>query len=145
MTKDVLLSIAGLQYGTDQSDTVEVISCGTYRKRNGKHYILYEEVLEEQGDLVTSMAKCMLKVSDGQVELLKKGSVNAQMIFEEAKTHMTYYNTGFGDLVISISTNSIEVVEETELITVHLKYTLELNYQHISECNLMIKVQATKG
>lgn len=39
MTKDVLLSIKGLQIGeNEQNDTIEVISPGDYYFRNGKHF-----------------------------------------------------------------------------------------------------------
>ena len=45
MTKDVLLSIKGLQIGeNEQNDTIEVISPGDYYFRNGKHFFMYEEV-----------------------------------------------------------------------------------------------------
>ena len=43
MTKDVLLSISGLQFAAqDEEDVepVEVITAGDYYKKNGKHYIL---------------------------------------------------------------------------------------------------------
>lgn len=40
MTKDVLLSIKGLQIGeNEQNDTIEVISPGDYYFRNGKHFL----------------------------------------------------------------------------------------------------------
>ena len=49
MTKDVLLSIKGLQIGeNEQNDTIEVISPGDYYFRNGKHFFMYEEVMEGQ-------------------------------------------------------------------------------------------------
>lgn len=142
MTKDVLLSISGLQNGIDPDDMIEVINCGTYYKKNDKHYVLYEEVLEEEGNLVTSMASCILKISDDQIEIKKKGSVNTQMIFEESTTHTTFYNTNMGDLIISISTDSIEIQEKDTEISVCLKYNLDLNYQHISQCELLIKIES---
>ena len=41
MTKDVLLSIKGLQIGeNEQNDTIEVISPGDYYFRNGKHFFM---------------------------------------------------------------------------------------------------------
>ena len=47
MTKDVLLSIKGLQIGeNEQNDTIEVISPGDYYFRNGKHFFMYEEVMD---------------------------------------------------------------------------------------------------
>ena len=141
MTKDVLLSISGIQNGVDPDDMIEVISCGTYYKRNGKHFILYEEVLEEEGYMVTSMANCILKISEDQIELRKKGAVNTQMIFEENTTHSTFYTTNVGDLILSISTDTIDIKEEQNLIYISLKYNLELNYQHVSQCELIIQVQ----
>ncbi len=49
MTKDVLLSISGLQFAAKEEEDVEpveVITAGGYYKKNGKHYIMYDEVME---------------------------------------------------------------------------------------------------
>lgn len=41
MTKDVVVSLKGLQLAPDQqSDAVEVIAPGEYYIRNNKHYVL---------------------------------------------------------------------------------------------------------
>ena len=41
MTKDVLISISGLQFaGGENSEPVEVITSGSYYKKNGRHYIV---------------------------------------------------------------------------------------------------------
>ena len=58
MTKDVLLSIKGLQIGeNEQNDTIEVISPGDYYFRNGKHFFMYEEVMEGQKESTRNMIK----------------------------------------------------------------------------------------
>ncbi len=52
MTKEVLLSISGLHYdvftGTEEEENepIEVITPASYYYKNGKHYIIYEEVVE---------------------------------------------------------------------------------------------------
>ena len=47
MTKEVLVKISGLQFaGEAENEPVEVITTGDYYKRNGKHYILYDEIME---------------------------------------------------------------------------------------------------
>ena len=49
MTKDVLLRIQGLQFLQEENENpepVEMITSGDYYKRNGKHYVLYDEVME---------------------------------------------------------------------------------------------------
>lgn len=93
MTKDVLLSIKGLQIGeNEQNDTIEVISPGDYYFRNGKHFFMYEEVMEGQKESTRNM----IKVRDNYMELTKKGAVNVHMIFEKNKKNITYYNTPYG-------------------------------------------------
>ena len=50
MTEEVLISVKGLHTLEDtQKDEVEVISAGKYYKRNGKHYVLFEETVEGSG------------------------------------------------------------------------------------------------
>ena len=47
MTKDVLVTISGLLSSPDDSeDTIEVTTAGQYYFKNGKHYILYDEIGE---------------------------------------------------------------------------------------------------
>ena len=56
MTKDVLVKISGLQFAEDQDNgPVEIITTGNYYKKNGKHYILYDDV-QEGFDGVTKSA-----------------------------------------------------------------------------------------
>lgn len=47
MTKDVLVTVKGLETGYDNEDSMEIVCSGTYYFRNGKHYIKYEEIMEE--------------------------------------------------------------------------------------------------
>ena len=58
MTEEVLISVKGLHTMEDtQKDEVEVISAGKYYKRNGKHYVLFEETVEGSGESINSRIK----------------------------------------------------------------------------------------
>ena len=58
MTKDVLISISGLQFaGGENSEPVEVITSGSYYKKNGRHYILYDEVAEDTAGTTQNQAR----------------------------------------------------------------------------------------
>ena len=50
MTKDVLINISGLQVDVNEMENndepIETISTGNYFFKNGKHYLLFEEVSE---------------------------------------------------------------------------------------------------
>lgn len=52
MTEDVLITVTGLHAVNrekDAEDKVEITSAGKYYKKNGKHFVLYDEVAEETG------------------------------------------------------------------------------------------------
>ena len=52
MTKEVLLTISGLHMDTvsdeldAENEPIEVITPATYYLKNGKHYVLYDELIE---------------------------------------------------------------------------------------------------
>lgn len=141
MKKDVLVSISGLQFEIDKEEAIEVISVGEYYNRNGKHYVLYDEILEE----VEGITNCILKISDKQVSIQKKGANNVHMIFEENRKNITYYSTPFGDLQIGINTTSIKVTEEEDEILINIKYELDINNSHVSDCEIQVKINSRKN
>lgn len=87
MTKDVLVSISGLQFDMTQNDPseVEVISVGQYYFKNKKHFVQYDEILVESSSIEDSITKSTVKISDKQVDVLKRGSSNVHMVFEIGK------------------------------------------------------------
>ncbi len=138
MTKDVLVSLSGLQLAADeQSDTVEVIAPGEYYFRNNKHYVLYEEVVEGE----TEVSKNTIKFTDKCLEFTRKGPMSVHMIFEKGKKNLTYYYTPFGSLQIGINASSIEITESDEEIIADVKYALDVNYEFVADCHITIKVK----
>ena len=86
MTKDVVLSIKGLQFANEQdTEPVEVITSGDYYKRNGKHYILYDEVMEG----FEGVTKNIIKLKENCLDVTKKGVTNVHMMFEKNKKNIT--------------------------------------------------------
>ena len=139
MTKDILLSIRGLQITEDtQQDTVEVITPGEYYFRNGKHYFLYEEVEEGKQEIT----KNIIKVTDGYMEVTKKGVVNVHMVFEKNKKNVTYYNTPFGSLLIGIDAYRVDVTQTPEEISTYVEYALEVNNEHLANCRITMMASA---
>ena len=99
MTKDVLISISGLQFAEgENSEPVEVITSGSYYKKNGKHYILYDEVAED----TAGTTKNIIKLGDEVLDITKRGETNVHMMFEKDKKNVTYYYTPYGNLLIGI-------------------------------------------
>lgn len=141
MTKDVLIAIAGLQFEVEDNGSIEMITSGEYYNKGNKHYILYEEVLEED----RSTTKNTIKISDQQIDILRKGPVNVHMTFEENKKNMTYYDTPFGQLLIGLDTYKIHKKVDEEQIQVIINYGLEINYSHVSNCEIKIDIKSKQG
>ncbi len=138
MTKEVILSISGFQTDLDnKSDVVEVISFGNYYLKNGKHYVKYEEVNEEQNEITSSL----LKFTKDKVELKRQGTLNANMEFEEGVKNVTCYHTQFGDLSIGFATNEINIEETQDKIIIDIDYNLEVNGENTGRCKVNIKIE----
>lgn len=81
MTKDVLITIRGVHTLDHEDNDVEMIVRGDYYQKNGKHYILYEEILEGAEERV----KNVIKISPSSMDIIKKGVTNSRMLFEKNK------------------------------------------------------------
>lgn len=138
MTKEVLVNISGLQYELEDNEALEVITPGDYYCKGDKHYILYEEVLEENN----AVTKNTIKITDTGVDLLRKGSVNVHMSFEEGRNNIAYYNTPFGQLLVGLNTYKIEKEIQDSYIKVCISYGLDVNYSHVSDCKIHILIQS---
>ena len=138
MTKEILLSLKGLQIENlqEEEQELETITPGEYYKRNGSHYVIYEELTEG----FQEVTKNMIKFKDSSLEVSKKGLFNVHMIFEEKKKNMTSYATPYGNILIGIDTRSVKIKEEESHIRVDVDYTLEANYQHLADCRIEMNV-----
>ena len=90
MTKEVLVSISGLQFAEEtDAEPVEVITSADYYKKN-----------------------------------------------------VTYYYTPYGSLLIGIDATKLDVKEAEDSLEVTVDYALEVNYEHLADCTIVMKVQS---
>lgn len=147
MTKDIILSITGLQYqvGADENDIettpVEVVTPATYYEKNGKHYVLFEEAEEGTKDVTRST----IKINREVVEVMKKGTANVHMIFERNKKNLTYYSTPFGNLLVGITAQKVNVKESEDNIDVEVDYSLDVNYEFLADCTINMNLKSKKA
>lgn len=138
MTKDVLITISGSQITDGENSDVEMITAGTYYLKNGKHYVTYEEVMEGYGGVV----KNTIKIQPDSMDIIKTGQTNVHMTFEKHKKRLTCYATPIGGLMVGLDTKNISVDEKEDSLMVKVEYSLDINYQHISECSIMVDIQS---
>ena len=136
MTKEVLINISGLQMDIDPQEPIEMVTTGAYYLRNGKHYILYDELSEDN-----EVTKNVLKIGPNSVELTRKGPQGSHKIFEEGKENLSYYDTPFGSLLMGVNTCSIDWMEEEEQMRLQVDYDLSVNSDHVSKCKIDVNIR----
>ena len=142
MKKDVLISVKGLQFGNDvDEDMVEIITSGSYYKKNNKHYLMYDEITEG----FEGATKNVVKFDGSTLDLTKSGITNVHMIFEQNKKNITNYITPYGNILIGIDAQKVDVAETDESIQINIDYALEVNYEFLADCKIKMDITSRGG
>lgn len=142
MTKEVMISIRGLQFMEDESeDDIETVQQGEYYLRGGSHYLVFDEYLEGFHEPV----KNVLRFQEKELSLIKRGLLNVQMNFEQGKKNLTRYQTPYGAIMIGLDTGRVECFEKEHELKLEVDYTLEANYQYVADCHIVIEAREKGG
>ena len=116
----------------------EVITAGSYYFKNGKHYIIYDEILEgEEGSIRNT-----IKANADSVDMIKGGDARAHMIFQENRPNVSCYVTPYGQMIVGVTTDRIKINEGPDHLKIQIDYTLELNYEQTSQSHIEIDVKS---
>ena len=135
MKKEEIINISGLQLDVSSEEPIELMTTGAYYLKNGKHYIMYDELTDD-----SQIVKNRLKISPKVVEVTKKGASSSHMVFERGKENLTYYDTPFGSLLLGINTSKIDLQETEDSMALHIDYGLSINSDHISDCSIDVSI-----
>lgn len=146
MTKDVLVSISGKHidiidnpargYETGD-DSIEVVTPANYYCKNGKHYIIYDEVLEGMAGTIRNRIKI---TGTDSVEIMKSGVSSSHMKFEKNKKNQTYYRTPYGQMLVGVNTRNMEVCVDEDRINVRVDYELDVNHEPLADCRIKMDI-----
>lgn len=147
MKEKVYVSVKGLHFvSTDegnvmetQEEAIEIINVGKYRRVGENEYIKYSEMIEGENKPCSSMIKIG---GDGSVELTKKGSVTAHLLFMPGEKTMTFYETPYGNLYLGVFAREVLIDRDDDCIKIIIDYGLEMNYEHVSDCRVEIKISS---
>lgn len=81
MTKDVLVTVRGLQMTPDGDDTIEVTTTGKYYEKDGKRYLFYDEI----GDDTNLIVKNSIQITEEHVSDKQKRGDQCADEFREGK------------------------------------------------------------
>lgn len=149
MTKDVLVSISGhhidIMVEPEETpeamesgrDAIEVVTPASYYCKGGKHYIIYDEVLEGMAGTIKNRIKI---TGTDSVEIVKSGLSSSHMIFEKNRKNLTYYRTPYGQMLVGVNTRNMEVSVEDDRINVQVDYELDVNHEPLADCKIRMDI-----
>ncbi len=135
MTKDIILTISGLHETDGEGDSpIETMTPAQYFFKNGKHYVMYDEVMEG----LDGPLKSTIKFTEDQVEVIRNGAASARMVFQPGQENMMLYQTPMGPLSISLYTEEIVANIEDEHMSLKIDYSLKTEGTVVSESTVLI-------
>lgn len=143
MTQDVLVTISGLHLAEEMEpgEPIEVITPAKYYYKNGKHYIIYDEMMEGFSEPVKNKVKI---TGDSSLEIIKSGLTTAHMVFENGKSHVTYYETPFGKMHTEMHTRHLEIKVKEEELDIDVDYRLDVNGEPAADCRIIMNIKSKK-
>ena len=125
MTDNVIISIKGKQlYAESAPEEMELVTAGTLKRDGaGGYTVSYQET--ELTGLEGTVTR--LHIRDGQVTLLREGSINSQMVFEEGRRHLSMYETPYGALSVGVNTRRMRSTLSEAGGDLEIDYAIEID------------------
>ena len=138
MEKDVIISIRGTQdYSGTDPDTMELVTEGKLAVQDGALCLSYEE------SELTGMegTTTVFQVEPEKVTLLRLGSVQSEMVFEEGRHHMSLYSTPYGNMEIGVRARRLNSTLELTGGRLEIDYDIEINHMLAGQSLFRIDVR----
>ena len=138
MEKDVIISIRGTQdYSGTDPDTMELVTEGKLAVQDGALRLSYEE------SELTGMegTTTVFQVEPEKVTLLRLGSVQSEMVFEEGRRHMSLYSTPYCNMEIGVRARRLNSTLELTGGQLEIDYDIEINHMLAGQSLFRIDVR----
>ena len=142
MEKEVVISIRGTQqYADSDPDTIELVTQGRLQREGESYTLSYQEseLTGLEGTLTT------IQVEGEQVTLMRAGEVNAQMVFQEGRRHLSMYNTPYGAMAIGVNTRRLLADLNDHGGDIEIDYAVEVDHAIAGRNIFQIKVKEADG
>ena len=142
MEKDVIISIKGMQkYEDSDPDTIELVTEGRLMRDDLGYTLTYQEseLTGLEGTLTT------IQVEGEQVTLMRVGEVNAQMVFQEGRRHLSMYNTPYGAMAVGVNTRHLLANLNDQGGDIEIDYAIEIDHMIAGRNLFQIKVKEAEG
>lgn len=136
--ENYLITIRGTMEQNGESDSVELITRGSFVKRGNSFFISYKET-EATGykDCITTV-----KVEgDNKVSMLRFGPMPSQLVIERGRRHVCHYETGVGSLSLGVAADEIHSGLTEAGGRVRFSYLLDMDTASVSRNIVNITVR----
>ena len=121
MTEERLLKIKDVSTDGVDTDTVEMETTCRYYGDDVNFTIEFDEIFAED-----MKSHTVLRVKDGKcAHLLRRGSVNTELIIEKGVRHNCAYSTPYGELMVGITATDFESRKQGTLLRLRMNYTVD--------------------
>ncbi|QGU94122.1 DUF1934 family protein [Clostridium bovifaecis] len=136
---DAIISVGSKQIG-NEDEAVEVITKGKFYKKQNCYYAVYNET-EISGMEGTTTT---LKIKPDKFSLIRMGSTNAKVDFENKSSNVSLYNTPYGPLELVVQTNKLDIDVDDNGGKVFIDYNMTLAGQKPLKTILNIDIKVKK-
>lgn len=144
MEKTVVISVRAKQeYHDLEPENMDMITLGLMRCEDGAYHLAYPEsdMTGMKGTITT------IQVDNGgkRVVLMRVGTYNSQMIFEEGQRHLSVYQTPYGDMAVGINTRNLDAKMDEHGGTIEIDYMLEIQHAVMGRNRFSIEVRESEN
>jgi len=132
-----MISIDGSQnFGGGNTDNVELTTEGELIVEEGSYTLKYNE------SELTGMAGTVTQITvddNGIVNLIRTGTVNSQLVFEEGKRHLSCYDTEGAAFTIGVFASYVDTVLEEHYGEINITYAMDIDDKPVGENEIRIR------
>ena len=123
MSENVIISIKGKQVNDNGPDEMELVTAGQLSRTGNGYTVSYQETELTGLEGTTTV----LRIDGPVVTLLREGTVNSQMVFEEGRRHLSMYETPYGSMSVGINTRRVKNTMGESGGDLEIDYAIEID------------------
>ncbi len=142
MKEDYIISIEGTIDQEGETDTINLMTRGSFLCNDDEFSISYEETEATgyEGNITTVKVE-----KDNKVSMLRSGNAPSQLVIERGQRHICHYENGYGSLSLGVAADEIENKLNEKGGMLVFSYTLDSGETQISRNQVKITVQEAHG
>lgn len=133
----IMINIDGTQnFGNGEANNVELTTEGELSISTDSYTLKYKE------SELTGMEGTTTEITvenNGIVNLVRSGTVNSNLVFEEGKRHLSYYDTNDGAFSIGVFASYVDTVLESNYGEISITYAMDVDDKPIGENEIRVR------